>query len=37
MISVKIKEKKQQFFPRFVSMEMAAILDVRAIAKVHIT
>ena len=30
-------EKKNDFFPRFVSMEMAAIFDFRALTKVHIT
>ena len=29
-------EKKQNNFPRLVSMEMAAIFDFRALTKVHI-
>ena len=33
----KYGEKKNDFFPRFVSMEMAAIYDFRALTKVHIT
>ena len=33
----KYGEKKKIFFPRFVSMEMAAIFDFRALTKVHIT
>ena len=38
MISIKkYGEKKKIFSPRFVSMEMAAIFDFRAITKVHIT
>ena len=36
MISVK-KIWRIFFFPRFVSMEMAAIFDFRALTKVHIT
>ena len=35
MISIKIWRKTK--FPRFVSMEMAAIFDFRALTKVHIT
>ena len=31
------RKNKIIFFPRFVSMEMAAIFDFRALAKVHIT
>ena len=37
MISIKNMEKKKDFFLRFVSMEMAAIFDFRALTKVHIT
>ena len=37
MISIKNMEKKKNNFPRFVSMEMAAIFDLRALTKVHIT
>ena len=37
MISIKNMEKKKDIFPRFVSMEMAAIFDFRALTKVHIT
>ena len=33
----KYGEKKKIFFPRFVSMEMAAIFDFRELTKVHIT
>ena len=33
----KYGEKKMIFFPRFVSMEMAAIFDFRALTNVHIT
>ena len=29
--------EKKENFPRFVSMEMAAIFDFRALTKVHIT
>ena len=37
MISMKNIEKKSNIFsPRFVSMEMAAIFDFRALTKVHI-
>ena len=31
------RKNKIVFFPRFVSMEMAAIFDFRALTKVHIT
>ena len=37
MISIKNMEEKNDFFPRFVSMEMAAIFDFKALTKVHIT
>ena len=37
MISVKKIWRKKKKFPRFVSMEMAAIFDFRALTKVHIT
>ena len=39
MISMKKYGEKNRiiFFPRFVSMEMAAIFDFRALTKVHIT
>ena len=39
MISMKKYGEKNKiiFFPRFVSMEMAAIFDFRALNKVHIT
>ena len=37
MITIKIWRKKRFFFPRFVSMEMAAIFDFRELTKVHIT
>ena len=39
MISIKKygEKNKNNFFPRFVSMEMAAIFDFRALTKVHIT
>ena len=32
-----MENKKRFFSPRFVSMEMAAIFDFRALTKVHIT
>ena len=34
---ISIKNMERIFFPRFVSMEMAAICDFRALTKVHIT
>ena len=39
MISMKNMEKKENnlFSPRFVSMEMVAIFDFRALTKVHLT
>ena len=34
---ISMKKYGENNFPRFVSMEMAAIFDFRALAKVHIT